>query len=168
MKIIVLNGEGTTGKDTFCEMLESFCSVYKYSTIDMIKDIAKEHFDWDGKKNEKGRQLLSDLKSASVKYNDKIYNNMIEAITKAEQNNYDLFVVMIREIPEIEKLTKDVSLKDNVITILVTSDRIKNHFKNVSDSNVYNFIYDYYIDNNGTLDDLKESAHSLLTDLCIC
>ena len=94
MKIIVLNGEGTTGKDTFCEMLESFCHVYKYSTIDMIKDIAKEHFDWDGKKNKKGRQLLSDLKSASVKYNDKIYNNMIEAITKAEQNNYDLFVLL--------------------------------------------------------------------------
>ena len=70
MKIIVINGTGGAGKDTFVDVLKSKSYVkdyfiYNYSTIDRIKTIA-EQCGWDGKKDEKGRQLLSDLKDAFI------------------------------------------------------------------------------------------------------
>ena len=160
---------GNSGKDTFVDQLETLISVYRHSTIDTIKDIAESHFGWDGEKNAKGRKLLSDLKIASIKYNDMPHNEMKTAIDYAEKSGqYDVFTCMIRDISEIEKAVNDPCLKDKIVTILITSNRTKNNtYGNVADDNVMNYIYDYYIDNSGTIEDLKESAQQLLIDLNI-
>ena len=166
MKVLILNGEGTVGKDTFVDILESLgAKVFRYSTIDSIKKAAKESFEWDGNKDEKGRQLLSDLKIASINYNNKPHIDMINAIKESEKNGYDIFVSMIRDIPEIEKAKNDNYLKDKIITAIITSNRVKTHFSNIADSSVYDFVYDYYIENNGTLEELKETAKNFLQDI---
>lgn len=169
MKVLIINGSGCSGKDTFVDQLEQLTSVYRYSTIDTIKGIAEAHFGWDGEKNVKGRKLLSDLKIASIEYNDMPHNEMKKIIGYAEQSGqYDIFTCIIRDISEIEKAINDIALKDKIITILITSDRTKNNtYGNVADDNVMNYIYDYYIDNSGTIEDLKESAKQLLIDLDI-
>ena len=57
MKIVVLNGKGMSGKDTFAEQLASLCKTKVYSTIDFIKKIAADYFDWNNVKDFKGRKL---------------------------------------------------------------------------------------------------------------
>lgn len=169
MKVFIINGSGCSGKDTFVDQLEQLTSVYRHSTIDTIKNIAESYFGWDGEKDAKGRKLLSDLKIASIEYNDMPHNEMKISIDYAEQSGqYDIFTCMIRDIPEIEKAVNDPDLRDKIITILITSDRTKNNtYGNIADDNVLNYVYDYYLDNSGTIDDLKESAKLLLIDLNI-
>ena len=168
MKIVVLNGKGMSGKYTFAEQLASLCKTKIYSTIDYIKKIAADYFDWNNVKDFKGRKLLSDLKLASMSYNDKPYNDMVNAILDAQNNNYDLFVCMIRDIPEIEKLCADERFSNTVSTVIVSSDKTKNvDYGNVADDSVFDFIYDYYVYNNGTIQDLHDSAINLIKDLGI-
>ena len=43
--------------------------------------------------------------------------------------------------------------QNKIVTILITSDRTKNNtYGNVADDNVLNYVYDYYLDNSGTID----------------
>ena len=166
MKILIINGVGRCGKDTFVDFLEQFVKVKRYSTIDKIKDIAKKEFFWNGEKDNKGRKLLSDLKIASIEYNNQPHEDMIQAIEDARKKKYDIFTCMIRDIPEIEKACNDERIKNDIITICISSNRTQNiTYGNVADDNVYAYHYDYYLDNSGTLDDLKESVKILLNDL---
>ena len=166
MKILIINGKGRSGKDEFVNQLEKYVKVKRYSTIDNIKSIAKRYFYWDGQKDNKGRKLLSDLKIASIEYNNQPHEDMIKAIQEAKKKNYDIFACMIRDIPEIEKACTDERIKNDIITICISSNRTQNiTYGNVADDNVYDYHYDYYLDNSGTLDNLKESVETFLNDL---
>ena len=86
MKILIINGPPGAGKDCFvnCIKSHSYLSeyfVYNFSTVDRIKAIA-EQCGWDGYKDEKGRQLLSDLKDAFTNYNNLPYNDIIYKINQ--------------------------------------------------------------------------------------
>ena len=52
--------------------------------------------------------------------------------------------------------------KYNAITILVVNDHVEQVTSNHADMEVYDFAYDYIIDNNGDLEQLKESAKTFM------
>ena len=101
--LIVVNGVGTCGKDTFIDFCKKFTKCYNYSTIDYYKMLAKNYFEWDGVKDEKGRKLLSDLKIASI-----IYNNMPMKLLENEyykicdEGEHSIFFCVCRDIQDIE------------------------------------------------------------------
>lgn len=166
MKILIINGKGKSGKDEFVNQLEKYVKVKRYSTIDNIKSIAQRYFYWDGEKDKKGRKLLSDLKIASIEYNNQPHEDMIKAIQEAKKKKYEVFTCMIRDISEIEKACNDERIKNDIITIMISSNKTKDiTYGNVADDNVYNYIYDFYIQNDGTLEDLKDSAEIILENL---
>jgi hypothetical protein len=166
VKILIINGKGRSGKDEFVNQLEKYVKVKRYSTVDNIKSIAQRYFYWDGQKDNKGRKLLSDLKIASIEYNNQPHEDMIKAIQEAKKKKYEVFTCMIRDIPEIEKACKDERINKDVVTVLISSNRTEGiTYGNVADDNVYNYIYDYYVKNDGTLEDLKDSAEMILYDL---
>jgi hypothetical protein len=68
--------------------------------------------------------------------------------------------VHIREISEIEKVKKLL----NAQTLLITSNRVKKIVSNNSDANVENYNYDYYISNDGTIEELKEKAKKFIME----
>jgi hypothetical protein len=74
-QIYILNGMGGCGKDTFASFLSEVCGVFKYSSIDRVKQIAYE-CGWDGGKTEKDRKFLSDLKCLLTDYNDLPFNDV--------------------------------------------------------------------------------------------
>lgn len=63
--IFIINGSGGVGKDTFVELvstelndrLKKFHTVLNFSSVDKVKEIAKE-IGWDGKKNRKKQKVL--------------------------------------------------------------------------------------------------------------
>ena len=141
-KIIIINGSGGVGKDTFVEFCSEFTGVKNISSVDKVKEAAKILVNWNGEKDDKSRKLLVDLKQLSIDYNDfpmqYIKKEAEEFWANQEQK---LMFVHIREISEIEKVKKMLNAK----TLLITSTRIEKILTNVSDANVEKYAYDDYI-----------------------
>jgi len=158
-KIIIINGSGGVGKDTFVECCSEFTNVKNISSVDKVKEAAKILVGWTGEKDEKSRKLLVDLKALSIDYNDyPIKYIKQEAENFIENDEQNFMFVHIREISEIEKVKKLLNAK----TLLITSNRVKKITTNNSDANVEQFVYDYYISNDGTIEELREKAKNFV------
>lgn len=161
-QVIIINGCATAGKDTFIDLFtEEFKNagystpVYRISSVDKVKEIAKS-LGWDGVKDDKGRQFLSDLKDAMTAYNDAPFTytvKSINSIRNATKGNAIIFV-HVREPEEIKKY-RDRSYSK---AILVRRDEVTDVFSNHADKEVFGYQYDFIVDNNGTLDDLRNAA----------
>ena len=111
MIVLIINGAPRSGKDTFINTLtwEKPGKVIRYSSIDWIKQQAL-NLGWDGIKDAKGRQFLSDLKNACTNYADIPFKKITERILSS-CNRYSweagnvYFCTCIREPEEIHKLT---------------------------------------------------------------
>lgn len=160
-KIIVINGTGGVGKDTFVSFCAEDLKVLNVSAVDKVKEAAQILVGWNGEKDEKTRKFLADLKKLSIDYNDAPTKYIVSKAEEFQSSDYDIMFVHIREIDEIEKLRKLLELK----TLLITSNRIQLITSNSSDKNVYEYDYDYYVSNDGTLDDLKIKVKQFIKEL---
>ena len=162
MKIVIINGQGGSGKDTFvgfCQ--EGLKDVWNISTIDYVKKLAFS-VGWDGQKDDKGRKLLSDLKDALTEYGDIPFNVIIDNVHAIRYNyqmtheDEDKAVVFIhcREPKEIDKLKKAL----NGTTLLIRRPTVLDTFTNHADKNVFDYDYDYVYDNVKDMDSFREDA----------
>ena len=154
-KIIIINGNGEVGKDTFVELVSEFIPVMNFSSVDKVKNIAKE-IGWDGvSKTEKDRKFLADLKALTKEYCDMPFESMKEKVEEFRQNEVSQCLFLhIREPEEIQRAVKEFG----AITVLITRDSVKQITSNAADANVYNYSYDYEITNNGTIDSFRRIA----------
>ena len=160
--IVIINGSGGVGKDTFVYLVDLIVPTMLISSVDKVKEAASI-LGWDGVKNESNRKFLSDLKLLTTDYNDHSYNYIKEKIAefKSKDNKDRILFIMIREPKEIERIKKDFGAK----SLLITNDRVKKITSNMADANVKHVKYDYVIHNNGTFNDLKNSARVFLCRL---
>lgn len=160
-KVIVINGSGGVGKDTFVEFCREFTGVKNISSVDKVKEAAKVLVNWDGNKDEKSRKLLVDLKQLSIDYNNYPMTYIKDQIEEFKNDeNQNLMFIHIREISEIEKVKNEFDVK----TLLITSNRVEKITSNTSDANVDKYKYDYYISNDGTLDEFKIKAKQFVME----
>jgi hypothetical protein len=162
-EIVVINGSGGVGKDTFVDQCKKYCYVKNISSVDEIKEVARI-LGWDGvTKDEKTRKFLSDLKLLATEYSNSPFEYMKSEIDKFMNDdcfnfNYGqikgIIVCHVREPEEIQKM-KDYF---KCSTLLITNNRIEQVKSNMADAGVYNFTYDYTVDNNGTINDLQAKA----------
>ena len=164
-KIIVINGNGGVGKDAFvayCQdhffLEKGYDGVDQISTVDFVKSVAYD-CGWDGSKTPKNRKFLSDLKDLLEQW-DEVPNKKVEGRIEFlnTEDKLQILFVHARE-PHNIQYYKD---KYNAITILVTNPRVEQVTSNHADMGVYDFAYDYIIDNSGDLKQLKESAKTLM------
>lgn len=140
------------GKDTFANILNEFIPTLKYSSIDKVKEIASL-CGWDGGKSEKDRKFLSDLKVLVSQYSNMPLESIINKTIEFLNNDYyQVMLIDIREPEEIEKAKKILKAK----TILIKNDRVQMITSNMADANVFNYNYDFTIENNGTLEEFKD------------
>ena len=52
-QVIIINGTGGSGKDTFVEYCSEFAKVTNISSVDKVKEAAKILVGWNGEKDEK-------------------------------------------------------------------------------------------------------------------
>ena len=160
-KIIIINGTGGAGKDTFVSFCSEVTGVLNVSTVDKVKEAAKILVGWNGEKDEISRKLLVDLKQLSISYNDAPTKYICNMADKFKESSDNLMFVHIREAEEIEKAKKLLNAK----TLLITNPRVQLITSNDSDGKVNEYKYDYYIENDGTLEDLKEKAKNFVEGL---
>lgn len=159
-QVIIINGSGGVGKDTFIEFCQKYTKVMNISSVDKVKEAAKVLAGWNGEKDEKSRKLLADLKELGIWYNDAPFRYISERIKEFKESDDNIIFIHVREIEEIEKCKKEFGAK----TLLVTNKNVPEILSNTSDSNVKNYNYDYYIKNDGTLEDLENVAETFVKE----
>lgn len=153
-EIVIINGSGGCGKDTFCLMCNDYAPCKVVSTVDKVKE-AYKILGWDGEKREDDRLGLSDLKEFSIIKFDHPYEYIKKQIEEFRNDDtYEILFIHSREPEEIERFVKDFDCK----TLLIKRSSVKKILSNHSDSDVENYDYDYVVDNSGTFEDLKGSA----------
>lgn len=156
-KIFILNGAAGAGKDTFANILSNYAKVTHISSITPVKNAAKA-LGWNGDKTAESRQFLCDFKEfLNAKSNyiwdylDKCVANFIDK-NKHENGDSRILLIDIRECADIEKAVN----RYNAQTIFIhRSESEKNAPKNKADANVKSYVYDYYIDNEGSLEQFE-------------
>ena len=170
MKYFIINGRPRSGKDTFVNFcLEELGAFGKLiSTVDFVKKIAIK-CGWDKTKTPKNRKFLSDLKDLLTNWGDVPYKKTLQEIDmfKFDLDYWDVsdkgvVFIMCREPKEIERFERELNAKSVLIRrASVEFEQQSNH----ADSEVLNHKYDYIIENNSTVDELKEKAKGFLKNL---
>lgn len=173
IRVIVINGSGTSGKDTFIDLFTEVCKdtsigesvpVHRFSSVDEVKHFATL-MGWDGVKDDKGRRFLSDIKDAWTRYSNGPYRYMVQMYHKVQAQSYspDGFIFFhVREPDEIDKVVKGL----NAVTLHIERPSVEpDSFDNHADRNVKSYDYDYYVVNDGSLYELKWKAFDFLTYL---
>lgn len=164
-QILIINGSGGVGKDTFVSILSNYIPLYHDSIVNPVKRIARQ-LGWNGKKNDKSRKFLSDLKKAIDEYNDDLYTQMAELMDDflsgdKKLKQFELLCIDMREPEQILRAKKEYAAK----TILVKRKQVDQIKTNLADAGVYEMKYDYIIDNSSTLFDLNFAAGAFLQKL---
>lgn len=167
--IFIVNGFPLAGKDEFLIYVKKHICLksnkvsFSFSSVDRVKE-AGRILGWDGEKTEQNRNFLSELKDLSTLYFDGPFNYITGTIEKYDPNGDKIiFFVMVREPKEITKLKNYYG--EYLRTILVRREKVElDHLQNTGDSNVLDFDYDFTIDNNGTLDDLRIKAYKFVEE----
>lgn len=154
-KVFILNGVGAVGKGTFVEFVSKHIPTYKYSIADLSKEAATI-LGWDGGKTEKDRRFLSDIIDLATEYNDSPFQDVVSIVTDFKSNKIetDVLFVDMRNPKDIARAVKTFDAE----TVLLRNPRVKPIETNHADQNVENYKYDYIIENDGTLEQLKEKA----------
>ena len=158
-RIVIINGTGGSGKDTFVDFCKKYVKVMNTSSIDKVKEIASL-IGWDGGKTDKDRKFLADLKHLTTEYNDMAFNDIKKSVKKFLDNDDEILFIHIREPKEIEKAKKEF----NAVTLLIKREGLENIETNDADKNVDNYSYDYVI-YNSTLEKLENDAKKFVNEI---
>ena len=164
--IFIINGSGGVGKDTFVELVsielndifKRFHTVINFSSIDKVKEIAAE-IGWKGEKTERDRKFLSDLKILASNYCDMPFESIKSKVEEFIKDKNSVFLFLhIREPEEIARAVKEFRAK----TVLIIRDSVKHITSNMADENVFNYNYDFVIENNGTIEELNKKVQKFI------
>lgn len=161
IKTYIINGAGGVGKDQFIKFVTDELGekyTYNISTVNIVKSIAYK-IGWKGKKTPQDRKYLSDLKDMMTYWSDLPFNDVsiltelqVEEWKESQIRDAAVFI-HCREPNEIDRLVKRLGA-ETILIIRDTDEVYINH----ADNEVFNYNYDFIIDNNGTLEELKDSA----------
>lgn len=159
--IVILNGTGGSGKNTFADMVGKHIPMRHISMVDIVKD----YIDMIGIQDEKDehfRRFLSDIKLALEYYKDIPFQYVIIETNKfLEDSQTKILFIDMREPHDIERFEKNYLCTK----VLVKNIHINDIMSNIADASIKDIYYDYIIDNNGTISDLEESAKTFIKDL---
>lgn len=141
-RLIIVNGVAKSGKGLFCEYLADQYDYFEtLSTIDWVKMYCYENYGIDPEdKSDDNRRVWHSVK---MMYKDYIFDLMCEYLDSISCT----VSLDVREPEEIQRY-KD-RYKDKCVTIIIYRDDIEAP-DNPADLNVYEYEYDYSLNNSGT------------------
>ena len=170
-KFIILSGHAGAGKDTvadfICENLKTKeYSVLKIHYADLLKYICTKFFNWDGKKDEKGRTLLQTVGTDLVrKKNENFWIDFVLDCVKLF-NMWDYVIIPDARFPNeigrvklkgYEVLHIRVNRESNILT-----DKQRLH---ESETALDNIKPDIVIDNDATKEELKNLITEIISKI---
>lgn len=176
MKVVIMNGSGGVGKDTFVEYMHEYLALRHVkmthaSIIDPIKKMAKPvemFFGFD--KDEKLRKFWSDLKILSDETYDYPFKKLMHSYKIfAEIEPAGVFVVDMREAKDIDRFITELTGKyyltrGDICVLQIKNGRVPKIESNIADAQVDTIVYDETIYNDADLDNLRNEAHKFVID----
>lgn len=166
--IFIINGSNGVGKDTFIDKLRDELRDYEYlniSSIDVVKNMLRKNEIWDGQKDEKGRQLLAEVKAAINKYSDFINTDIIMRVGRWRPRTMmnSIAFIHVREPEQIDILSRRLESAfgefSMVGTILIKRASAEAAANNDADMNVENYKYDIVLEDKN--DEFKSAVNNL-------
>lgn len=147
--ILIINGFPRSGKDIFCDILGEISDIPVFTTswVEYIKLIAPE-YGWNGKKDLRGRKLLADLADEN---NGLCFHHILkkEKTISLVKDEF-IYCIHARRPKDIQRLLSFYEIDGyDAYSICIERGEVKDRPRsNTADSEIYNFIYDYYIHND--------------------
>lgn len=157
--IVIINGTGGCGKDTFVNNVSKYTSTVNFSSVDKVKEVAAI-IGWDGGKTDKDRKFLSDLKKLTTDYNDMSFSDIIRVVNKFRDSDNELLFIHIREPEEISRAVEYFGAS----TLLIKRQGHGDITSNSSDASVENYDYDCVLEISD-LDDSDKKAKIFVEEL---
>ena len=166
--IFLICGSARSGKNQVADYMKE-CIDYYFSTertlirgnAQTVKNIAKNKYNWDEEKDEKGRQLLIDITNEGYD-KDRFYWEKETLCAFGIHNHYnpevDYLIIPDWRYSQTEEFFKEFlpSSVYKVTTFRVTRDNKPKgtHENHITENDFKGFEVDYEISNNGTLEEL--------------
>ncbi len=186
--VVIINGAGGNGKDTFINLVSKCCAVLNISAIDEIRTVAQMLIDntiasggatFDvaaaaENKEDIYRAFLHELKMAWVDFCDgpalSLYADIRAAVSRqlSGEEHVDIIFLHMREASEISKVCQYVVTKIGLVclTVLMKGRTKASDFENEADANVEEYPYDLTIYNSSSLEVLNLQASMFASRLC--
>ena len=164
--VIIINGKGGAGKDTFIEIAQQFYSCVNKSSVDCIKEIARVG-GWQGEKTPAARKMLADLKEVFTAYNDLPFKDMVAELELFLGDPESTVLFMhIREPKNITRMVKFVSEYCPCGTLAVVTGS-EEPIGNPADDDWYKYEYTAYFSNRKDKPMNPENVFSCM-ELLLC
>lgn len=179
-KVIIISGKSGAGKDMLAhfmkEKLES--QGKKVLTIhygDAVKWVLRDYYNWDGQKDEKGRTLLQHIGTDVVraKYPN-FWTGIVAGLVSAFEEEFDVALIPDARFPNEVEIVMDMISNSVCVRIerknpdgspWVNPAFTAEQLAHPSETSLDKYAFDYIVHNDDGLQELKESAITLLEDL---
>ena len=160
--VIVINGKGEAGKDTICGIVSRHFRAVNVSSIDPIKEIARQN-GWDGEKDNNSLLFLSNLKAAFSQYNDLPTRYLLSKYAEfMADEGQEIMFAHIREASEIARFSSGVSAP--LMTLYIDRPGL-GQYHNKSDDDADDFAYDHVYVNDRPLESLESDFMRFFDDM---
>lgn len=164
MIVVLMNGIGRAGKDSFVEAVSRLCNgrSNRHSTIDPVVDLYTK-MGWDGDKNATSRDALNKLKGIWIELNDGPTTQVMQLLWVANNTGMVVSFVMVREFSEMMKLKERCAEQGyDVCTMEVRRDKvdIPPIERSFLLSHPSNYAYDFVV-NNQTKENYMEDMMTM-------
>lgn len=172
LKIILIAGKALSGKDTVAKIIQEHLQKKKKTVVithfaDLLKYICKEYFNWNGVKNNFGRDLLQHIGTNVIREkNPDYWVDFLMEFLSMFKNQWDYVIIPDCRFPnEIDRWReenwKTIAVKINRLNFkpLLTAEQ-QLHPSETSLDNYKDF--DYIINSNNDLSSLAESVNEFI------
>ena len=163
--IVILNGNATSGKNTFANMVGELVPSHHYSYVDFTCNMLRSAGINVDDKSEEMRKLLCDVNNSLEEYDDIPFIDCSDITYDFYDNKIDTNILFIdcREPEKIDRMKKEF----DAITVFVKSN-ISQVTSNAADAKVLiPYTYDFVVDNTSTLDNLQREAKRFASEYCL-
>ncbi len=177
MKVILISGKSASGKDTFADLLRENLEqkgkrVLTIHFGDPVKMFATKYYNWDGQKDVYGRTLLQTLGTNKVRaHYPNYWGDMIGQFIDATAEDWDY--VLIPDLRFLNELRRVQKFNPNSVAVRIVrynEDGTPYYNPNMnlvqlahpSETDLDTFCFDWYVENSGTVDDLRDAANDFL------
>jgi hypothetical protein len=164
MKIINISGKAQHGKDTTALILKEKLQLKNKKVViahyaDLLKYEAKQFFNWDGNKDEKGRHILQYIGTDVIRAKKPDYwVGFIKEFMTMFQNEWDYVIIPdCRFVNECEawKINGWSNVSVRVIRDNFISNLTEEQLNHPSETALDNYKFDYYIHNTSRINELN-------------
>lgn len=171
MKVITISGKAQNGKDTTANLLKDALEDEGYTVLiahnaDLLKYICKQFFGWNGEKDEYGRHILQYVGTDVIREQCPDYwVNFLIDVAKLFPDEWDYMLVPDCRFPnEIDRL-RGAGLDPIHIRVVrggFNSPLTPEQQSHPSETALDNVKPDFYINNCGSLDDLRKAVEHFM------